>query len=171
MVMKTLFRETLRSKFRALEVINAFLGFYIILMYAILWNLHFIPKVFVYLTPLVGLVLFLYHVKISSDLKKTLLDLTSPLNPKGLAPAGTFDLINPKLASRLASSTSICLGLFFAGIVCLVAACYFELTPLFIFALLFDLDHLLFVSIDKGHMKSEERKEKGKPVRALSAAV
>ncbi|WNY24545.1 hypothetical protein [Methanolapillus millepedarum] len=165
MVMKTLFRETLRSKFRALEVINAFLGFYIILMYAILWNFHFIPKAFVYLTPLVGALLFLYHIKISSDLKKTLLDLTSPLNPKGLAPAGTLDSVNPKLIS----STWICLGLFLISIVCLTIACYFELTPLLIIALLFDLDHGLFVSIDKGHMKSEERKSKGKPVRALSS--
>ncbi|WP_338097262.1 hypothetical protein [Methanolapillus ohkumae] len=157
--MKTLLREKLLSKFRVLEVINAFLGFYIVLMYAILWNIHFIPKFLVYLTPLIGAVLFLYHVKISADLKKTFMDKNSPLNPeKFLSSHNTFSALNIKPVS----STWICLFLFLMTVVCLAAACYFEVTVLLIIALLFDLDHGLFVSIDKGHLKSEEKKLKSK---------
>ncbi|WNY28151.1 hypothetical protein MmiEs2_03330 [Methanimicrococcus stummii] len=129
--MKKLFRETLISKFKVLEAVNAFLGFYVILVYALLWYLGSVPMVFVYLTPLIGIVLLAYHVKMSSDLKKSVIGGGSLLN------------------LRFASSTGFAFTLFLLAILCLTAGCLFSSQIPLILSMLFVLNHALYISIDK----------------------
>ena len=57
MVMKHLFRETLMSKFKALEVINALLGLYIVMVYVIYRYLGNLFDSLIYLTLIFGLLL------------------------------------------------------------------------------------------------------------------
>ncbi len=150
MVMKKLFRETLMSKFKVLEGINAFLGFYIIMAYALLWYLSSVPEIFIYLTPLIGAVLLAYHVKMSSDLKKSVVGHGSLLN------------------LRFASSTGFTFMLFLLAIVCLTAGCLFSSPVSLVLSMLFVLNHALYISIDKNQINP--KKQKGGSTPLLAAA-
>ncbi|MDV0444937.1 hypothetical protein MmiAt1_04870 [Methanimicrococcus sp. At1] len=149
MVMKRLFRETLMSKFKALEAINIFLGIYIILAYALLWYLGTVPQIFVYTTPLIGIVLLVYHIKMSSDLKKSVI--------------GNGSLLN----LRFASSTGFAFLLFLLAIICLTAGCLFSRQIPLVLSMLFVLDHALYISIDKNQINPKKQKEN---VQLLAAA-
>ncbi|MDL2261444.1 hypothetical protein LJC08_04340 [Methanimicrococcus sp. OttesenSCG-928-J09] len=148
MVMKRLFRETLMSKFKVLEGINAFLGFYIILAYALLWYLGTVPEIFVYLTPLIGIVLLAYHIKMSSDLKKSVI--------------GSGSLLN----LRFASSTGFAFILFLLAIVSVTIGCIFAEPIAFILSMLFVLDHALYISIDKNQINPKKQKGGSTPLLA-----
>ncbi|WP_316559699.1 hypothetical protein [Methanimicrococcus stummii] len=87
--------------------------------------------VFVYLTPLIGIVLLAYHVKMSSDLKKSVIGGGSLLN------------------LRFASSTGFAFTLFLLAILCLTAGCLFSSQIPLILSMLFVLNHALYISIDK----------------------
>lgn len=148
--MKRLFRETLMSKFKVLEGINAFLGFYIILAYALLWYLGAVPRVFVYLTPLIGIILLAYHIKMSSDLKKSVI--------------GSGSLLNLKFAS----SAGFTFALFLLSIVSVTVGCLLSWNIALILSMLFVLDHALYISIDKNQIHPKKQKKSATPL--LSAA-
>ncbi|WP_316558395.1 hypothetical protein [Methanimicrococcus hongohii] len=137
------------SKFKVLEGINVFLGFYIILAYALLWYLGSIPLIFVYLTPLMGIVLLAYHVKMSSDLKKSVIMSGSLLN------------------LRFASSTGFTFALFLLATVCLTAGCLLSSQLPLILSMLFVLNHALYISIDKNQLNPKKQKA-GTPLLAAA---
>ncbi|MBZ3935121.1 hypothetical protein [Methanimicrococcus blatticola] len=138
------------SKFKVLEGINAFLGFYIILAYALLWYLGTVPEIFIYLTPLIGVVLLAYHVKMSSDLKKSVL--------------GSGSLLN----LRFASSTGFTFVLFLLAILCVTIGCLFAEPIAFILSMLFVLDHALYISIDKNQINPKKQKSNSTPLLAAA---
>lgn len=138
------------SKFKVLEGINAFLGFYIIMAYALLWYLGAVPEIFIYLTPLIGIVLLAYHVKMSSDLKKSVIMHGSLLN------------------LRFASSTGFTFMLFLLAIVCLTAGSLFSSPVALVLSMLFVLNHALYISIDKNQINP--KKQKGSSTPLLAAA-
>lgn len=142
MIMKVLFQETLLAKFTALEVINAFLGIYIVSVLIFMWYFGVIPSAFLYLTPFVGIVLLAYHIKISADVQKSV--------------ACSGSLLNLKFAS----STGSTFILFLSSILCLIAGCFSSLTLAFVLSLLFVLNHALYISIDKNQIRSETQKKK-----------
>ena len=146
MVMKHLFRETLMSKFKALEVINALLGLYIVMVYVIYRYLGNLFDSLIYLTLIFGLLLIVYHVKMSSDMRRSLI--------------GSGSLLN----LRFASSTGFTFMLFFLAIAALVIGCVFSLPIAFVFALLFVLDHALYISIDKNQISPKNRKNESVPL-------
>ncbi|MDR0767129.1 MAG: hypothetical protein LBE57_01585 [Methanosarcinales archaeon] len=138
------------SKFKVLEGINAFLGFYIMLAYALLWYLGSVPQTFVYTTLLLGIILLAYHVKMSADLKKSVIMSGSLLN------------------FRFASSTGFTFVLFLLAIICLIAGCLFSLQIPLILSMLFVLNHALYISIDKNQMDPKKQSDSSTP--QLSAA-
>ena len=132
--MKQLFRETLVSKFTVLEVINALLGLYIVIMYSVYRYLVNLPDALIFLTLFFGLVLITYHIKMSSDLKKSII--------------GSGSLLN----LRFASSTGFAFMLFVLAIAALFIGCIFSQPIAFVFSFLFVLDHALYISIDKNQI-------------------
>ena len=147
--MKTSFQETLISKFKMLEAMNAFLGFYIITIYIVYWYLGSLPKVFIYLTLALGISLILLHIHLSLFLRKSFLDNDS------------------LLTLRFVSSAVFTFGLFVLAIVCSIVGCIFESTLAFAFALLFVLDHALYVSIDLNQIR-QSRQKPSAPLRAAA---
>lgn len=138
------------SKFKVLEAVNAFLGFYIILAYALLWYLGSVPQIFVYTAPLVGIVLLIYHIKMSSDLRKSVTASGSLLN------------------LRFASSTGFTFVLFSLAIVCLTAGCLFSSQIPLILSMLFVLNHALFISIDMNQINMNKKKSASIPLLAAA---
>lgn len=136
------------SKFKVLEGINTFLGIYIVLAYALLWYLSSVPRIFIYLTPVLSVVLIIYHIKMSSDLKKSVLGSGSLLNLRFVSSAG-FTLI-----------------LFLSAAVFLTAGCLLHSPLLFIPAMFFVLNHALYISIDKNQIISKKKKNSGMPLSA-----
>lgn len=138
------------SKFKVLEVINAFLGLYIITAYAVYWYSGSLPAFFIYLTPVLGTLLIAYHIKMSSDLKKSII--------------GSGSLLN----LRFVSSAGFTLLLFVLAILSFFLGCLFSQPVAFVFALLFVLDHALYISIDKNQINPKSRNNTGTPLLAAA---
>jgi len=150
MVMKQLFCETPMSKFKVLEAVNAFLGFYIVMAFAAYMYLGSLPDAFVYLTPALCFLSVVYHINMSFDLRKSM--------------TGSGSLLN----LRFVSSAGITFALFFLANAALVIGCVFSLPVAFIFALLFVLDHALYISIDKNQISQKNKRNES--IQPLTAA-
>lgn len=142
MIIKVLFQETLLPKFTALEIINAFLGIYIVFVLIFMRYFGVVPLILLYLSLLIGIVLLAYHIKISSDVRKSVICSGSLLNFK------------------FASSTGSTFLLFLSAILCLIIGCFFSTQLPFVFSLLFVLNHALYISIDKNQIRYETQKKK-----------
>jgi len=129
--------EAALSKFKVLEVMNVFLGFYTLSVYALLWHFGTLPQMLVYLTPLLGIVLLACHMKLSMDFKKSAL------------------LSGSLLSFKFVSSTGLAFMLFLFAVICLILGSLLPSSFSLVLSMLFVLNHTLFISVDKNQIDSK----------------